>query len=82
MVTSGASELKKYDAQVNLATRSSKQEAPWDRKFHKFNYLAIYGTTMGETVDAKSQLADELKQHCLQKAQNLNREIVAPRDFD
>ena len=31
---------------------------------------------------AKSQLADEFKQLCLQKAANLNREITVPRDFD
>ena len=37
---------------------------------------------MGETVASKSQLADEFKQLCLQKAANLNREIAVPRDFD
>ena len=37
---------------------------------------------MGETVASKSQLADEFKQLCLQKAANLNREITVPGDFD
>ena len=37
---------------------------------------------MGEKVAAKSHLADEFKQICLQKAANLNREIKVPRDFD
>ena len=37
---------------------------------------------MGELVAAKSHLADEFKQVCLQKAANLNREITVPRDFD
>ena len=47
-----------------------------------FNYYAIYGAPNGEVVAASSQLADELKQICGQKAANLNREITVPRDFE
>ena len=46
------------------------------------NYFAIYGTFMGETVAAKSQLANELKHTCIQKSANLKREISVPQDFE
>ena len=47
-----------------------------------FNYYAIYGTVMGLVVAANSQLADEFKMICGQKAANLNREVTVPRDFN
>ena len=37
---------------------------------------------MGLVVAANSQLADEFKMICGQKAANLNREVTVPRDFD
>ena len=46
------------------------------------NYYAIYGTGMGETVKANSQLADEFHHILIQKSANLMREVTVPRDLE
>ena len=46
-----------------------------------FNYYAIYGTMMGNTVKADSNLANELHHTLIQKSANLLKEVICPQDF-
>ena len=46
------------------------------------NYYAIYGTRMGETVKADSQLALEFHHNLVHKSANLMREVTVPRDLE
>ena len=46
-----------------------------------FNYYAVYGTMMGNTVKADSNLANELHHTLIQKSANLLKEVICPQDF-
>ena len=51
---------QKQDKPEDKADKKEKKpDEPYTPLVTKFNYYAIYGTTMGELVAAKSQLATE-----------------------
>ena len=68
--------------QENQAQRKSRGGLGPALTYKNINYYAIYGTIMGQLVEAKSKLVTELHQALIHASANFLSEVTVPKDLD